>query len=454
MRIVADFHIHSPYARAVSKEMTLENLDYWARLKGIAVMGTGDFTHPAWIKEIKSKLEPAEPGLYKLRESVRKSSQQSSNNNTVFFERSREDTATRFMLTVEISSIYTKGGKGRRVHNLIFAPSIEAAEKINAQLGWQGNLKSDGRPIVGVDSKSLLKLALDVDERCLFVPAHVWTPWFSVFGSMSGFNSIEECFDEYSKHIYALETGLSSDPAMNWRLSALDKYTLISNSDSHSLRRIGREANIFDTELSYDGVISAIKFKDPRKFLSTIEFFPEEGIYHYDGHRNCKVRMTPQETREKKKICPICAKPVTVGVMYRVEELADRPEGFRPEGAIPFKNMVPLDEIIAEAFGVASATTKRVQEEYQKLVQELGGELAILFDLSEGELKGRTRPEVVEGIMRVREGKLKIEPGYDGLYGKVKIFSAKGGSPPDGRAGASGGEEGERKSIAKQKSLF
>lgn len=416
MRIVADFHIHSPYARAVSKEMTLENLDYWARLKGITVMGTGDFTHPAWIKEIKAKLEPAEQGLYKLKGS---------------------NSGVRFMLTVEISSIYSKGGKGRRVHNLIFAPSVEAAEKINAQLGWQGNLKSDGRPIVGVDSKNLLKLALDADERCFFVPAHVWTPWFSVFGSMSGFDSVEECFDDYAKYIYALETGLSSDPAMNWRLSALDKYALLSNSDSHSLRRIGREANIFDTELSYDGIISAIKSKDPKKFLSTIEFFPEEGIYHYDGHRNCDVRLTPQETREKKKICPVCGKPVTVGVMYRVEELADRPEGFRPERAIPYKNMVPLDEIIAEAMGVASATTKSVQEEYKKSVQEFGGELAILFDMSRADLESGMRPEIAEGIMRVREGRLHIDPGYDGLYGKVKIF-----------------EEGELKGVSKQKSLF
>ncbi|MBI2640282.1 MAG: DNA helicase UvrD [Candidatus Sungbacteria bacterium] len=421
MRIIADFHIHSPYARAVSKEMTLENLDYWARLKGITVMGTGDFTHPAWIKEIKSKLEPAEPGLYRIKKQEARS----------------KDSGTRFMLTVEISSIYSKGGKGRRVHNLIFFPSIESAEKFNAALGWQGNLKSDGRPIVGVGSKELLKIALDIDPRCFFVPAHVWTPWFSLFGSMSGFDTVEECFDEYAKYIYALETGLSSDPAMNWRLSALDKYALISNSDSHSLRRIGREANIFDAELSYDGLVSAIKSKDPQKFLSTIEFFPEEGIYHYDGHRNCKTRLTPKETREQKKLCPVCGKPVTVGVMYRVEELADRPEGFRPPDAIPYKNMVPLDEIIAEAFGVASATTKRVQGEYKKLVQEFGGELPILFDVTAGELARHARPEVAEGIMRVREGRLHIEPGYDGLYGKVKIF-----------------EDGEREDISKQKSLF
>lgn len=423
MRIIADLHIHSPFARAVSKEMTLENLDYWARLKGINVLGTGDFTHPQWIKEIKTKLEPAEPGLYKLK--VKNGKLKVG------------ETETRFLLTVEISSIYSKGGKGRRIHNLIFVPSIEAAEKINANLGWQGNLKSDGRPIVGVDSKPLLKIALDADSSCLFVPAHVWTPWFSLFGSMSGFDTVEECFDEYSKHIYALETGLSSDPAMNWRLSALDKYTLISNSDSHSLRRIGREANVFDTELSYDGIISAIKSKDPKKFLSTIEFFPEEGIYHYDGHRNCKVRLTPAETKKLNKICPACGKSVTVGVAYRVDQLADRPEGFRPPNSIPYKNMVPLDEIIAEARGVSSPTTKGVEVEYKKLIADFGSELSVLFDVTSSELESRARPEVVEGIMRVREGKLHIEPGYDGLYGIVKIF-----------------EEDERKEISRQKSLF
>ncbi len=427
MRIIADFHIHSPYARAVSKEMTLENLDYWARLKGITVMGTGDFTHPQWMKEIKAKFEPAEPGLFKLKVVP----------DSVSHKIETESGTTRFMLTVEISSIYSKGGKTRRVHNLIFAPSIETAEKINAQLNIRGNLKSDGRPILGLDSKELAKIVFNVDEKCFFVPAHVWTPWFSIFGSMSGFDTVEECFDEYSKYIYALETGLSSDPAMNWRLSALDKYTLISNSDSHSLRRIGREANVFDVELSYDAIIDAIKAKDPQRFLSTIEFFPEEGIYHYDGHRNCKVRLTPKETKKLNKICPNCGKSVTVGVMYRVGELADRPEGFRPDGAIPYKNMVPLDEIIAEALGLASATAKSVQEEYKKIVKEFGGEIPVLFDISRSDLETKMRPGVVEGIVRVREGKLHIEPGYDGLYGKVKIF-----------------EEGESREVLKQKSLF
>lgn len=416
MRIVADLHIHSPYSRAVSKEMTLENLDQWAKTKGITIMGTGDFTHPAWIKEIKSKLEPAEEGLYKLKE--------------------KPNTPTRFIPTVEISSIYSKKGKTRRVHNLIFAPSIETAEKINLALGWRGNLKSDGRPILGLDSKELAKIVLDIDSRSMIVPAHIWTPWFSVFGSMSGFDSLEECFDEYAKYIYAVETGLSSDPAMNWRLSQLDRVAIISNSDSHSLQRIGREANVFETELSYDAIMNAMKSHDPKKFLYTIEFFPEEGKYHYDGHRLCKFSSGPAETKRLNKLCPVCGKPVTVGVMNRVEELADRPSGFKPEGAIPFKSLVPLDEIIGESFGFGVAS-KKVKGEYKNLVEKIGSEFTVLVDSSRSDLERATLPEVVEGIMRVREGKLYVEPGYDGEYGKVKIF-----------------EDKERKDISKQKPLF
>lgn len=419
MRIIADFHIHSPHARAVSQDMTLENLDYWARLKGITVMGTGDFTHPQWIKEIKLKLESAEQGLYKLKSKVKG---QMSN--------------VRFMLTVEISSIYSKGGKTRRIHNLIFAPSLETAEKINAQLNLRGNLKSDGRPILGLDSKELAKIVLDVDERCMIVPAHAWTPWFSIFGSMSGFDSIEECFDEYAKYIYAVETGLSSDPAMNWRWSHLDKIALISNSDSHSLQRIGREANVFDTELSYDGIVSVIKSRDPQKFLYTIEFYPEEGKYHYDGHRLCKFSCGPEETKKLNKICPQCGKPMTVGVMNRVEELADRPIGGKPEKTIPFKSLIPLDEIITEALG-AGPSSKKVKEEYKSLVEKIGSEFKVLVDASPSELEAATTPEIVEGIIRVREGRLRIAPGYDGEYGKVKIF-----------------EKGEPRSISKQSALF
>ncbi len=294
-------------------------------------------------------------------------------------------------------------------------------EKFNAIVGAKANLKADGRPIVGIGAKELLKIALDVDEYSFFVPAHAWTPWFSVFGSKSGFNSMEECFDEYTKYIYAIETGLSSDPLMNWRWSHLDKYALLSNSDSHSLRRIGREANIFDAKLSYFDIINAIKSKDPKRFLSTIEFYPEEGMYHYDGHRACKVRLHPAETKKNGNRCPVCSRPMTIGVMNRVGELADRPEGFKPKNAIPYINMVPLDEIIAEAFGVRSALNKRVQETHGKMVKEFGNELGILFDLPLADFSS-LKPEIGEGIKRVREGKLFIDPGYDGEYGKVKIF--------------------------------
>ncbi len=411
MRVIADLHIHSPYARAVSKEMTLENLDRWARLKGINVMGTGDFTHPKWMKEIKEKLEPAEPGLYTLKAVPSLAST----------TREAKLGTARFMLTVEISSIYSKAGKVRRIHNLIFAPSIETAEKINAQLGWRGNLKSDGRPILGLDSEELAKIVLNVDPGAVIVPAHAWTPWFSIFGSMSGFDSIEECFGPFTPQIFAIETGLSSDPAMNWRLSKLDSITLISNSDSHSLQRIGREANVFDTELSYAGIVNAIKSHDPKRFLFTVEFFPEEGKYHYDGHSEHKVRMSPDETRKASGTCPTCGRQVTVGVMNRVEALADRPAGAKPANAIPFKSMVPLDEIIGEALGMG-VSSKKVKDEYQKLVAALGSEFRVLLEAPASDVKSATTAEVAEGILRVRDGRVKIEPGYDGEYGKVKIF--------------------------------
>ncbi|HEY4510165.1 MAG TPA: hypothetical protein VJC15_04265 [Candidatus Paceibacterota bacterium] len=846
MKFVGDFHIHSKYARATSPDMDLEHLDKWAKIKGIKVISTGDFTHPAWFKELKEKLEPAEPGLYKLRGVA---------------------SDTRFILTTEISCVYTKNNKGRRVHLLIFAPSLEAVEKINAQLGWRGNLKADGRPIIGIDSKEVVKIALDASPDCMVIPAHCllpgsvvhtqdnllkkiedikegdfvythrnrwqkvtetfkrsfkgktyrirpyyfreglittpehpfyvlktqkhhrsrglslfcrpgcvgkqhcckghiareqhfipqwvqaenlergdvllyprfiqtqdreyiniqdfvsssvfpfqmlqpelmelggsgtstltmkgtrthampasislskefcrlvgyylaegskgedlisftfakheenylsdvrslmesvfslkpskervqegsieliyyskilkeffgnfcyqensnkhrawtkalpdwmlelpkekqvevirgwwrgdggyttsrmlanqmkilflrlgvipsiyvdkiedykrrgnhflrdreitarydlyslsrltffedtfhlledpefkqfdwktsrrhgwvdenyiylpirdiaigdyegevynlevendnsyttefatvhncWTPWFAVFGSKSGFNSLQECFDEYTKYIYAIETGLSSDPAMNWRLSKLDSIALISNSDSHSLAKIGREANVFDAEVSYGGIVDALKTKDPAKFLFTVEFFPEEGKYHYDGHRLCSVSMKPEESRAHNNMCPKCGRPLTIGVLNRVAELADRPfdsaQG-KPEGAIPFKSLIPLEEIIADAFGVGVAS-KRVREEYEKLIQALDSEFQILLDTDDSTLKSATLPEIAEGIKRVREGKVKIEPGYDGEYGKIKIF-----------------EEGEQKAITTQKSLF
>ncbi|MBI2624840.1 MAG: DNA helicase UvrD [Candidatus Nealsonbacteria bacterium] len=399
MKFVADFHIHSRFARATSKDLNLENLDKWAKIKGIKVLGTGDFTHPLWFQELKENLRPAEPGLYSF-----------------------NGGEARFVLTSEISCIYSKNNRVRKIHVLLFAPSLETADKINAKLGWIGNLKSDGRPILGLDAKELAKIVFNISEDCLVVPAHAWTPWFSIFGSKSGFDSIEECFEEYSKYIYAIETGLSSDPAMNWRLSALDKITLISNSDCHSGPKMGREANVFDTELSYSGIRNAIKEKDPQKFLYTIEFFPEEGKYHYDGHRLCNISLKPEDSKKYNNLCPVCGKHLTIGVLNRVEELADRPDGFKPEGAIPQKSLIPLSEIIADVLGVTPGT-KQVDKEYKNLIEKLGTELNILLDITEGDLASATLPEIAEGILRVRKREVFIEPGYDGVYGKIKIFS-------------------------------
>lgn len=416
MKIVADFHIHSKYSRATSPQMDLDILDKWTRVKGIDVLGTGDFTHPQWFKNLKEKLEMAEPGLFRLKKSSSK---------------------TRFILTVEISSIYSKNGKVRKIHNLIFSPSFEIVEKINTQLGWIGNLKSDGRPILGLDSKELAKIVFGISQNCVLVPCHIWTPWFSLFGSKSGFDSIEECFEEYSEYIFAGETGLSSDPAMNWRLSALDKITLVSNSDAHSPAKIGREANVFDLDfLSYSSIVEAIKSKNPKKFLYTIEFYPEEGKYHYDGHRNCGVTLSPKESKKCSNVCPVCGKGLTIGVLNRVEELSDRPEGFKPQNAIPFKSLIPLQEIVAESLGVGIGTKKTIKE-YENLIENFGNEFNVLLEASLKDLERVSRPEIAEGILRSREGKIYIEPGYDGVYGKIKIFSKE-----------------EQKKLSRQGNLF
>ncbi len=415
MKFIADFHIHSKYSRACSPQMDLENLDRWAKIKGIKVLGTGDFTHPEWFKSLKEKLEPAEAGLYKLKNG---------------------DSETRFILTSEISCIYSKGGKVRKIHIIVFAPNFEAVEKINTHLGWIGNLKADGRPILGLDAKELAKIVLGISEYCLIVPAHLMTPWFSLFGSKSGFDSIEECFEDYSKYIFAGETGLSADPAMLWRMPDGRKITLISNSDAHSPKKIGREVNVFDTEISYPAIVEAIKSKDPQKFLYTIEFFPQEGKYHYDGHRKCELSLSPQESKKYNNICPRCGKPLTIGVLNRVNSLADRPEGFKPENAIPFKSLVPLEEIIAESKGVLPGA-KQVEKEYNNLIEKLGSEFKILLDIPKKELESATLPEITEGIMRVREGKVYIEPGFDGVFGKIRIFSKE-----------------EQKKLSKQGTLF
>jgi uncharacterized protein (TIGR00375 family) len=407
--------------------MDLESLAKWAKIKGILVLGTGDFTHPAWFKNLKENLIPAEPGLYKLKQQE---------------TRDKEQEEIRFILTTEVSCIYSKGGRVRKIHLILFAPSFEIVEKINQKLNFYGNLAADGRPTFGLDAKELLKIVLNISGDCLIVPAHLWTPWFSLFGSRSGFDSIEECFGEYSKYIFAGETGLSSDPAMNWRLSALDKITLISNSDSHSPQKIGREANVFEgEELSYSSIINAIKNRDrvsvnSLRLVYTVEFYPQEGKYHYDGHRLCEISLSPQETKKYNGICPVCGKLLTIGVLNRVEKLADRPEGFKPENAIPFKSLIPLEEIVADALGQGVGTIE-VEKEYKNLLEKFGNEFRVLVDVPRKDLEIITLPEIAEGIIRVREGKVFIEPGYDGVYGKIRIFS-----------------KGEQKTLTKQGTLF
>jgi len=404
MKYICDLHIHSKYSRACSPRLALEDIDKYCVIKGVDVVTVSDFTHPVWFKEIKNKLEEAEPGLYKLKGS---------------------DSATRFFLSTEISVIYSKGGKVRRLHIVIFVPNIETAEELNKVLGKIGNLSADGRPILGLDARELARIVFDISPEAMVIPAHAWTPWFGLFGSKSGFNSIEECFEDYTDKIYAIETGLSSDPPMNWRLSALDDITLISNSDSHSLPNIAREANVFDLDkLSYSEICRVIREKDRKSFLYTIEFYPQEGMYHYDGHRDCKVSFKPQQTAKHKGICPKCKRPMTVGVLNRVEELADRPEGFEPPDAIPYKSLVELDKIIAESLNIKSRNSKAVQAEFKNMIEKGKSEMNILLNLDQQKLKKITNNEkIVEGIKRMRQGQVIVQPGFDGQYGKVEIFT-------------------------------
>ena len=402
MRIIVDLHIHSKYSRATSKDMDLEHIALKAKEKGLNIVATGDFTHPEWFQELKEKLEPAERGLYRLKNDD-------------------QNSKLRFILSVEISNIYTKNKRVRRVHNLVIVPSLEAAEKINNVLSWHGNLKADGRPILGLDSEELLKIVFNIEKEAMFIPAHIWTPWFSVFGSMSGFDSLEEAFNNNINLISALETGLSSDPKMNWMFSKLDQFALVSNSDAHSLNNLGREANVFDIDFDYYALKEAIVNKDRNKFLYTIEFYPEEGKYHYDGHRLCKVSMSPEERKKVNGICPVCHKPLTIGVLSRVEDLADRPYGFIPDNAIPFKHLIPLREIIADVLNV-QVKTKLVEEEYQKLVHHFKNEFTILLDTSLDELKTITKEQIAEAIINVRQDKVELIAGYDGEYGKIHVL--------------------------------
>ena len=403
---VADFHIHSRYSRACSKDLSVNELAKWAKLKGIGLLGTGDFTHPLWLPELEETLRPTGRGVF-------------------------EAHGAHFILTAEINTLFYKRGKAHNIHHVLFAPSFETVKRLNKELEAFGSLSIDGRPILQLEAWRMVEIALGVDPRCLIVPAHVWTPHFAIFGSNSGFDSVEECFEHQAKNIFVLETGLSSDPAMNWRLSKLDRYALISNSDSHSARRIGREANVFNCELDYDELVATLKTKDASRFLYTVEFFPEEGKYHFDGHRKCGVRLSPSESQQHGSRCPACGRPVTVGVMHRIEALADRPEGAKPAQAIPFRNAVPLEEIIADALGIGTGT-QGVDREYFNLIERCGTEFDILFKTSEEALRRVTTARIAEGVIRMRNRQVVIEPGYDGEYGKVHIFGEAEAPAPAG----------------------
>ncbi len=404
MRVIADLQIHSKYSRACSKDLVPGSIGQWADKKGIAVIGTGDFTHPGWLSLLKEQLEEARPGLYRLKDGSAKAY---------------------FMLTAEVSNIYKAGDKVRRVHNMVFAPNFTAVDRFIAGLEARGaNLKADGRPIMGIHCPDLVKIAKEADQAMEIVPAHAWTPHFGVFGSLSGFDTVAEAFEDESKHIWAIETGLSSDPKMNWQVSWLDGYSLTSNSDAHSLRKIGREANVFEiseANLSYPEIIRTMKERKQDEFLYTIEFFPEEGKYHLDGHAVCKFSSEPKQFKKLGGRCPVCGKPLLRGVLARVEELADRDYGFAPPRAIPFKNVIPLEEVIAEAFGTG-VSSKKVTAAYEAAVA-LRPEFDILLDASPGELAKLVPPVVAEAIARIRAGAVTLDAGYDGVFGTVHIFT-------------------------------
>jgi uncharacterized protein (TIGR00375 family) len=409
LRVIADFHIHSRYSRATSERMRVEEINRFAKIKGLGIVGTGDFTHPKWLKELGETLVP-DPGtsLYKLA---------SDGNSTV-----------RFMVTTEVSTVFAAKGEIKKVHHVILTPSLETAAQIDDRLSKYGNLASDGRPTLDVNAAHLVEEVMEVSDRNMVFPAHAWTPWFSIFGAFSGFDSVEECYEDMTKHIYALETGLSSDPPMNWRLSRLDKFTLVSNSDSHSFWpwRVGREANVFELgKPDYDEVLDAIRSKDTRHFKFTIETDPAYGKYHWTGHRNCNVSLSPREATKLGNICPICRKKLTKGVEQRVEELADRPADFKPENTVGFMHLLPLSEIIATVLGVDSPYAEKVWSIYNPLIKKLGDEYSVVIDRSKNELSSVAGEQVAEAIVRVREGKAKVVPGYDGVYGRLVIFDGR-----------------------------
>ncbi|MGD2080111.1 MAG: endonuclease Q family protein [Nitrospirota bacterium] len=412
MELIADLHVHSRYSRATSPEMSPEGLWRWSQLKGISVVGTGDFTHPAWIGELREKLVPAGNGLFTLREPGGAGEVPASCASEVFF-----------CLQAEISSIYKKNGRTRKVHSIVLAPGMREAELINRRLSAVGNIASDGRPILGLDAKALLEIVLGASPDAMLIPAHAWTPHFSVFGAASGFDSLEECFEELTPHIHAIETGLSSDPPMNRRWSALDGITLVSNSDAHSPRKLGREANVFRTELSYGAVAAALRTGEG--FGGTLEFFPEEGKYHLDGHRKCGVRLTPEETVGNNYLCPSCGGKLTVGVMHRVARLADRAE---PEKA-DFSSIIPLAELIAECEG-RGVNTLGVQKKYLDLLSKLGPELKVLLEVPADDISSAGGERIAQAVERMRAGEIHISPGFDGEYGRIRVFDGDGADLP------------------------
>jgi uncharacterized protein (TIGR00375 family) len=412
MPFIADLHIHSRYSRATSKELCFEQLHRWGQLKGVSLIGTGDFTHPAWFAEIKEKLQPGGDGVYRLKKIPAIDDG---------IELPNEAAPIRFIITGEISNIYKAGGKTRKVHNLVCMPGFGEAERFAKRLNRIGNINADGRPILGLDSRDLLEIALEACGRAIFIPAHIWTPWFSALGSKSGFNSIQECYRDLTDHIFAVETGLSSDPPMNWMVSHLDRFTLVSNSDSHSAAKIGREATLFACEIGYGAVTRALRQGVAGGYRGTLEFFPQEGKYHFDGHRACKLRVPPEQTKALHGRCPVCGKPLTRGVMYRVRELADRPEGFIPPAAAPFRSVVSLDSLLGEVLGAGPAS-KKVKAEYARLLSALGPELTILLDTPLDEIQRRSPGLLAEAVRRMREGAITATEGYDGEYGVIRAF--------------------------------